>query len=68
MALVEIGRFQTGFEADIVRGRLEEAGIAAFLFDTGMSAFVAGARLMVDEEDRDAALALLSAADGSAAD
>lgn len=60
MALVEIGRFQTGFEADIVRLRLEEAGIPAFLFDTGMSAFVAGARLMVDEADREAARQLIA--------
>lgn len=59
MALVELGRYVAGFEADIDRLRLEDAGIYAFVFDSGMGALVAGVRLMVDDEDEDAARALL---------
>lgn len=63
MALVEIAMFQDGIAAEIVRGRLEAEGIAAVLFDAGLSSLGLGAmtpaRLMVDESDRDAAERLL---------
>lgn len=62
MALVELARFDNGFEADLARARLEDEGIPAFLFDTGMS-WIGSAvpvRVMVDDSDEAAARALLS--------
>ncbi|MFN3943399.1 MAG: DUF2007 domain-containing protein [Allosphingosinicella sp.] len=59
MALVELQVFQSGIEAEIVRSRLAADGIAAVLFDAGLSSLGIGAmtpvRLMVDETDEPAA-------------
>jgi len=64
MALVEIAIFQDNIAAEIVRGRLEAEGIAAILFDAGLSSLGLGAmtpaRLMVDESDKEAAERLLA--------
>jgi len=64
MALVEIAIFQDNIAAEIVRGRLEAEGIAAVLFDAGLSSLGFGAmtpaRLMVDESDQEAAERLLA--------
>ncbi len=55
MALVELQRFYTSFEASIVRSALEAEGIDSFLFDTEMNwgglDGVVPVRLMVDEDD-----------------
>lgn len=62
MALLEAERFGNSFEAGMAKARLEAAGIASFLFDLEMSPFgFAGPmiRLMVAEEDLDAARQLL---------
>ena len=65
MALVEAARFYTGFEASMAKARLDAAGIPAILFDTemnwgGMDLGVVPVRLMVDDEDLDAARAMLA--------
>ena len=66
--LVEIARFQTRVEADIARLRLAAEDIEALLFDAEMNGFGWGpmmpVRLMVLDEDRAAAAAVL-AAEGS---
>ena len=53
-------------EAEIMRSLLDAAGIPAVLFDAGIASLigpgVSGIRLMVDENDADAARAILSAA------
>jgi hypothetical protein len=64
MALVEARRFFTRFEASLAKARLDAAGIPSFLFDMemnwgGADLGVVPARLMVDDEDLDAARALL---------
>lgn len=64
MALVEIGRFDM-FEAHIVAGRLEAAGIPAVCFDSGASiadgsALLIPVRVMVDDEDEGIARALIA--------
>ena len=64
MALVEAARFFTGMEANIARGALEADGIPAILFDTetnwgGADLGVVPVRLMVHEDDLEAARALL---------
>ncbi len=55
MALVELARFYTSFEASVVRSALDADGIDAFLFDTEMNwgglDGVVPVRLMVDEDD-----------------
>jgi hypothetical protein len=55
MALVELQRFYTSFEASVVRSALEAGGIETFLFDTEMNwgglDGVVPVRLMVDEDD-----------------
>ena len=55
MALVELARFYTLYEAAVVRSALEADGIDAFLFDTEMNwgglDGVVPVRLMVDEDD-----------------
>ncbi|WP_109807988.1 DUF2007 domain-containing protein [Sphingosinithalassobacter portus] len=63
MALAEIGRFDR-FEAHILVGRLESEGIAAVAFDgeasiADGSAFLIPVRVMVDEDDVEAARAML---------
>uniref|UniRef100_UPI0035CC104D putative signal transducing protein n=1 Tax=uncultured Sphingomonas sp. TaxID=158754 RepID=UPI0035CC104D len=59
MSLVELGRFDRN-EAHIVIGRLESEGIFAVAFDGNASiadgsAFFIAVRVMVDDEDLDAA-------------
>ncbi len=66
MALVELTRLPSGFEAEIARGRLDAEGIPAFCFDGGMNvadsaALAIPVRLMVDELDEAAARALFIA-------
>lgn len=65
MALVELARFSRN-EAHIVVGRLESEGIPAVAFDAGSSIadgswLLIPVRVMVDDEDIDAARALLAA-------
>lgn len=65
MSLAELGRYSSGIEAEIVRGRLEAAGIGAVCFDTGMNiaesaAIAIPVRLMVLKEDLEEARALLA--------
>ena len=56
MSLTELSRHMHGHEAEIIRGRLEAAGIGAVCFDSGVN-IVEGAgialpaRVMVLEED-----------------
>ena len=61
--LVELARFATRVEADLARLRLESEGIDAVLFGADMSGLGFGSimpvRLMVLDEDRDRAEALL---------
>ena len=61
--LVELARFSTRVEADLARLRLEAEGIEALLFGAEMSSLGFGSmlpvRLMVLDEDRDRAEALL---------
>lgn len=59
MALVELGRFDRQ-GAYIVQSRLEAEGIPSFVFDAGTSIadgsyFLIPVRVMVDDEDVDAA-------------
>jgi hypothetical protein len=63
LSLVELGRFSRN-EAHIVVGRLESEGIPAIAFDAETSIgegswFLIPVRVMVDEDDLDAARALL---------
>jgi hypothetical protein len=55
MALVELARFYTSFEAAIAQSRLTSEGIDSVLFDTQMNwgglDGVVPVRLMVDEDD-----------------
>ncbi len=65
MSLVELDRYADSMLAQIVRGRLEAAGISAFCFDSGMN-LAEGApllfrvRVMVLEDDLAEAKALLA--------
>jgi len=72
MALIEIATFPDLMMAEIVRGRLEAEGIAAVVFDAGLSGLGLGAmtpaRLMVDEDDVAQAQQILSEADSFEAD
>ena len=64
MALVEIDTLFDGVEAQIMRGRLQAAGIDAVLFDGAIASLIgpglSGVRLLVEEGDEDAARALLA--------
>lgn len=65
MALVEIGRFDRQ-EAYIVQGRLDDEGIPSFVFDAGTSIadgsyLLIPVRVMVDEEDAEAARTVIEA-------
>ena len=64
MALVELARFQTRVEADLVRLFLASEGVEAILFDSEMHNFGWGpmmpVRLMVLDEDADLASRLLA--------
>ena len=63
MALVELGRYAPP-EAYLMVARLEADGIMAFAFDSGSSivegsmSFFIPVRVMVDDEDFDAAIAV----------
>ena len=64
MSLVELDRYPNGMEAEIVRGRLEAAGIFAVCFDGGMNiadsaAFAIPVRVMVLDDELEEAQALL---------
>ncbi|MDQ4086638.1 MAG: DUF2007 domain-containing protein [Pseudomonadota bacterium] len=67
MALVELAIFHDPTTAEIARSRLANEGIAAVLFDSGLASLGLGAmtpvRLMVAEQDEEAARRLLSAID-----
>ena len=65
MALVELDRFMSLSEAQIVRGRLASKGIEAVLFDAGLASLwganhLLRVRLMVLEEDLETARGLLA--------
>lgn len=64
MALVDAAQFMNSFEAGLAKARLEAEGIPSFIFGMDMNPIFAGGvfnvRLMVDDEDLDAALAILS--------
>ena len=66
MSLVELARFSTRVEADLARLALEAEGIGAVIFDAEANSFfggggLIGVRLMVLEEDRTEAAAILDA-------
>jgi len=66
MALVELIRLPNGAEAELLRGRLESAGVHAISFDAGMNiaesvGIMIPVRIMVLDEDLDEARALLIA-------
>jgi len=68
MALVELGKFSNGVEASIISGRLAADGIKAVCFDAGMNiaesvGIMIPVRLMVDEDDLDAALTVIREAE-----
>ena len=69
MALVELAAFYDNGMAAIARSRLEAEGIPAVLFDAGISSLgfgtMAPARLMVAEEDVEAARRLLDEPGGA---
>ena len=65
MALVEAARYFTRIEASLAKARLEAADIPCFLFDTemnwgGADLGVVPARVMVDEDDLEAAQQVLN--------
>ena len=60
MALVELVRLPSGAEAELLRGRLESAGVHAVCFDAGMNiaesvGLMIPVRIMVLNADLDAA-------------
>jgi hypothetical protein len=64
MALVELARYPNNMEAEIARTLLESHGLFAVTFDGGMNiadsaAFAIPVRLMVLDEERDEAEAIL---------
>ncbi len=66
MALAEVGRFDRNL-ANILIGRLESEGIPAMAFDAGSSIadgswLLIPVRVMVDEDDLDAAKAIVASA------
>jgi hypothetical protein len=63
MDLVEVDRVFDSVGAEIIRGYLASAGIAAVLFDSGLASLlggVSGVRVMVAPDDVAAARALLA--------
>lgn len=65
MALAELIRLPNGAEAELLRGRLEYAGVHAVCFDAGMNiaesvGIMIPVRVMVLDEDLAEARALLS--------
>ncbi len=64
MSLVELIRLPNGMEAELLRGRLENAGVHAICFDAGMNiaesvGIMIPVRIMVLDEDEAEARALL---------
>lgn len=64
MALVELVRLSNGAEAELLRGRLESAGVGAVCFDAGMNiadsvGLMIPVRIMVLDEDLGEAQALM---------
>ena len=66
MALVLAGKCSNSVEASLARSRLEGEGIMSFVMDADMSSLGLGGivpiRLMVDDEDLEAALGILAGA------
>ncbi len=67
MSLVELGRFPSYAEAELIRGRLESAGLFAVCFDGSMNiaeglGLMIPVRVMVLDDELDDAIALLSEA------
>jgi hypothetical protein len=64
MALVELGRYFNSFEAGLAKSRLDAGEIPSFIFDINMNwegmGGIIQVRLMVDDEDFEAARALLA--------
>ncbi|MBD3731643.1 MAG: DUF2007 domain-containing protein [Sphingopyxis sp.] len=65
MALVELVRLPSGAEAELLRGRLESAGVHAVCFDAGMNiaesvGLLIPVRVMVLDEDLADARALMA--------
>ena len=65
MALVELVRLPNGAEAELLRGRLESAGVHAVCFDAGMNiaesvGLLIPVRVMVLDEDLAEAKALVA--------
>jgi Putative prokaryotic signal transducing protein len=65
MALAELIRLPSGHEAELLRGRLEHAGVHAVCFDAGMNVaesvgIMIPVRVMVLDEDLAEARALLT--------
>jgi len=65
MALVELIRLPNGMEAELLRGRLESAGVPAVCFDAGMNiaesvGLLIPVRVMVLDEDIDEARMLMA--------
>ncbi len=65
MSLVELARFPNGMEAELIRGRLESAGVHAVCFDAGMNiaesvGLMIPVRIMVLDEDLAEAQGLLT--------
>jgi hypothetical protein len=64
MALVELAKYYNSFEAGVAQGRLAAAGIETHMFDFNTSlegiGFLIPVRLMVDDQDLDAALGILA--------
>lgn len=70
MSLVELARYPNGIEAEIARTLLESHGLMAVTFDAGMNiadsaAFAIPVRLMVLDEEREAAATILSEVSGA---
>jgi len=70
VSLVELARFANRIEAELAKMHLGSEGIDAVLFDAEMNSFGWGpmvpVRLMVLDEDRDDALAVLDTPDAAA--
>ncbi len=64
MSLVTLETIFSPIEAEVKRATLEAAGIEAVLFDAGIASLIgsglSGVRLMVLDEDEDAARVLLA--------
>ena len=63
MALVLAGKYHNSFEAGLAKARLEDGGVMSFIMDTDMSWLggIVPIRLMVDDEDLEAAVGILRA-------